>query len=888
MSPGSEHPPPAVFAAKLAPPVRRVAEVRRAAIADRMQRGGACKLVVVRAPAGFGKTTAMVQLREEMDRQGLSTAWLTLDRGDNDVSRFIAGLSAAAGSLQLEQGDNVLEALAAESGPFGLFFDDFELIHDSGVLDLVHEIIERMPREGRLVIGSRSLPDLGLGRLRARGQLLEIDTDALRFTPVEASEFLRLRGAELPSQVLEAALRKTEGWAAALWLLALALQQPGGSPEFVARLAVSDRGVADYLTEEVLARQDSETQDFLLRTSVLRHLSVPACQALLPCADCSAMLARLERNNVFLSPVAGESDLYRYHSLFADFLRAQLARRQPEELARLHLAASGWYEGQGRPVPAIDHAIEGGDHPHALHLLQRHAPTLLEEGRMRLLDRWFAAIPPTQLAAHPMLQVIAVWACCFTQGPWKAMAMLESSGCARHDDPAVQAHVRAQRPILLSMMDRYDEARVAGEAGVAESPTGQSFADSVLFNAMAHIISVLGGRREAQQFLEDARRAQRNSAFNRMYTETVEGVLDLREGRLRQATARFRMAAAIGSHQGAYLHANGNAWAGVFFASVVYEANDLNAAERLLNAYLPLARDVGLPDHLITSHRLRARIAFHRGDVDAAFQTLAELESLGHVRHLPRVVASARLERSRMFVLQGNGPAARDELQRADDPSVWDAVARQQRPAQEVDDLFIGCLRLDLHFGDAKSIVSRIDAEWRRAMASERRYRTLKLRLLLAMAFHRSGDRRRAIDEMAIALREACREGFVRLLLDEGVALAPLLRRVLAELEANASASDPILVAYAQGLSDQFGPPAFEEEGTPGDDTAEALAEPLTAKEVRVLQLLAEGYSNSAMAEKLFLSDSTVRTHLRNINTKLKSRSRTQAVAMARRLGVIR
>jgi LuxR family maltose regulon positive regulatory protein len=239
-------------------------------------------------------------------------------------------------------------------------------------------------------------------------------------------------------------------------------------------------------------------------------------------------------------------------------------------------------------------------------------------------------------------------------------------------------------------------------------------------------------------------------------------------------------------------------------------------------------------------------------------------------------------------VLQGNGPTAQDELQRADDPSVWDAVGRQQRPAQEVDDLFIGRLRVDLHFGDAKSAVTRIDAEWRRAMASERRYRTLKLRLLLAMAFYRGGDRGRAMDEMTVALQEACREGFVRLVLDEGAAMAPPLRRVLAEWEARPSASDPILLAYAQGLSDQFGPPAFEEEAAVSGGTAETLAEQLTAKEVRVLQLLAEGYSNSAMAEKLFLSDSTVRTHLRNINTKLNSRSRTQAVAIARRLGVTR
>lgn len=257
------HRPPDLFAAKLSPPVRRAAEIRRTAIADRMQRAGAVKLIVVRAPAGFGKTTAMGQMREQFEAEGAVTAWLTLDRADNDVSRFVASLSAAAGgALQLERGANVLDALANEAGSFVLFLDDFELIHDVGAVDLVREIIQRLPRDGRLVIGSRSLPELGLGRLRARGQLLEIDTEHLRFTADEASEFLRLRGNDLPLDVLEQAWRKTEGWAAAFWLLSLALQQPGDGARTVSRLAVSDRTVADYLTEEVLAGQGNEVRTF--------------------------------------------------------------------------------------------------------------------------------------------------------------------------------------------------------------------------------------------------------------------------------------------------------------------------------------------------------------------------------------------------------------------------------------------------------------------------------------------------------------------------------------------------------------------------------------------------------------------------------------------------
>ncbi len=880
---------PGISSAKLAPLVQRTAEVRRSGVADRLAQAGAVKLILVRAPAGFGKTTAMVQLRELMEQRGVATAWLTLDRADSDVPRFLAGLNAAVAQLGLErrgEGDQgVLEQLASEDTPYALFLDDFEVIREGGVLGLVRELIEHLPRNGQLIVGSRSLPDLGLGRLRARGQLLELDAGVLRFSAAEAAEFFKLRGADISLELLDRAQGKTEGWVAALWLLSLALQRHGSRSDIVSRMSLSDRDVADYLTEEVLSQQEPGVRDFLLRTSVLRHLSAPACRALLPQVDCVEMLRALERDNVFLIPLEDSADLYRYHSLFADFLRNQLARERPDELTRLHLAASGWYESQGRPVPAIDHAIEGGDHPYALQLLEHNAGALLEQGRMRLLDRWFSAIPPDLLSKRPLLQVIAVWARCFSQGPWTAMQWLEQSGCITSPEPAVQAHVRALLPVLLAMMDRYDEAHEAGREGIRHLPSGHSFVDSVLLNAMAHIVSVAGERQEAHRFLEDARKSQGESAFNRMYTETVGGMLDLREGRLRQATARFRMAITSSSGAATYNYSHGNAWAGVPYAGVVYEANDLAAAERLLNVYLPLARDVGLPDHMISSHRLRSRIAFQRGDVDTALQTLTELEYLGHQRQLPRVIASAKLERSRLLVLQGHGPAAREELARASDRSVWDPLTQEQRPAQEVDDLFIAQIRVDLSAAQQPAgTVALLEEEIRRSQTRERLYRALKLRLFLALAWLQVGDVGRAVDLGTAVLQDGCREGFVRLFLDEGPLVGRLVRRV--QSAPVPGVQDPIFHDYLQRLASLLG--ASAEEEVPGGAGADSLAEPLTRKEIRVLQLLAEGYSNTAMAEKLFVSDSTVRTHLRNINTKLNSRSRTQAVAVARKLGVIR
>ncbi|MGJ7541690.1 LuxR C-terminal-related transcriptional regulator [Variovorax sp. LT1R16] len=883
---------PRILETKLNPPAVVVTQVLRTAISEQIA-AAAVKLVLVRAPAGFGKTTAMAQSRQRMEADGVATAWLTLDRADNDVSRFLICLGEAVQRLGVDEPQanapfDAVAALAAHDSPFTLFLDDFEVVQEPAVLGLVREVIDHLPRRGRIVIGSRSLPDLGVGRLRARGQLMEIDTDRLRFNIEETSAFFGQRaGQALPADMLSQLHQKTEGWVAAIWLASMALERHGLETGFVERFSGSDRAVADYLAEDVLAHQPREIRDFLLRTSILRQLDASVCQTLNPRVDCAAILDQLAASNLFLTPVASDTPAWRYHSLFADFLRAQLARERPDELARLHLAASGWYESQGRPVPAIDHAIEGGDHPHALTLLDSYAEEFLEQGRMRMLSRWFSAIPEHQLRAHPFLQLIALWAACFTYGPWDAMKKLEQSGCAESGIPEVRASAHTLTPLLLAMQDRYDEAYEAGRESLARLPTGLPFADSALLNAMANIISVVGDQHESQRLLDAARSRQGNSAFNRMYTESLEGMLDLHGGRLRQATARFRMAV-DSTHAVSYNHSHGNAWAGVLYAGVVYEANQLPQADHLLNVYLPLARDVGLPDHMILSHVMRSRIAFYTGDIDAAFQALTELEYLGHHRQLPRVVAGAKLERSRMLLLQGNGPASRDELARADDPALWDRERRQRLPAHDLDYLALARARWEISFGDPRVALTALDAELHAAFAAARSRRALKLRVLRALALQRAGDVAAALEEIGAVLQTASQEGFMRLILDEGPAVGLLVHRYATAAQERRAAdgrSDPILAEYLQRLLQVLGPMVAPNVEAP---SADGNKEPLTRKEIRVLQLLAEGYSNNAMAEKLFVSDSTVRTHLRNINMKLDAKSRTQAVAIARKLGVIR
>jgi LuxR family maltose regulon positive regulatory protein len=891
-----------VLQSKLEPPAAAPSGVSRAVLIEAVCGAQARRFVLVRAPAGFGKSTMMRECAQRFEQLGVPTAWITLDRSDNDASRFLRVLEVALAPvwgpdgepLEAEPGPaglgsaalRLMRRVAAQQEPFALFLDDFELIHEPGVQSLVRELMENLPRWTHLVIGSRNLPELRLGRLRAQGQLLEVEADQLRFSLDETRAFFAGRGTlALDPDAVAQLHQKTEGWPAALWLALLALERAPAPGPFIARFSGSDRAVADYLAEEVLASQPEAVRDFLMRTSVLKQLEPGICDYVLERQDSATVLAALETTNAMLVRV-GESTppSYRYHSMFAGFLRQQLAREQPQAPALLHRRAARWYLAQERPIPAIDHALEGGDLALATQLIDANAAQLLAQGRMRILSRWLEALPPAAFQDKPELTAVRIWALCFTRGSREAAELLAKSGLAARADARTRSHLLALEPLLLAMGDHFDEAYAAGRESLARLPTDNAFADMVLANAMTTMAAVLGRQDEARRLLDSARRRQGEggSSFNIMYSEAAEGIIDLQEGRLRQATARFKLALNATAGQ-----THGNAWAGVLYASTCYESNELAQTAHLLHVYLPIARDVQLTDEMIISHVLLSRISFLRGDVDHAFQALTELEYLGHQRQLRRVVATAHLERSRLHLRQGHVAAAREELLRADDTPLWERAAQLRMIANDLDYLALARWRFEAVVGDAAAAARGLADEIEAAEAGSRERRALKLRLLRAIALFRDERRPPAFTLFHEVLRSAAAEGYLRLLLDEGAPAGLLLRAYLAGApERPQGEGDPIFQEYLERLRQ-----AFADEGSLGETApageAPKLAEPMTRKELRVIQLLAEGYSNSAIAEKLFVSDSTVRTHLRKINSKLGTHSRTQAVAMARRCGLI-
>jgi len=881
-----------VVAAKLTPPAFQENQVARTELFSLIARNSRTKLILVHSAAGFGKTTLMTQVLRRFQAEGINTAWLTLDSSDNDSSRFLAVLNAALTLTSPEaktdeEFNTVVERITHGGAKFALFLDDFETVLDSSVLTIVQSFIESLPQGGQIFIGSRGLPNLPISRLRARGQMLELNTDLLRFSLDEANElFNKQFGNATRKNLVRRIHQDTEGWVTALWLASRA--QPNADEQenyLTEKFSGSSREIADYFAEAVFNQQSDEIKDFLLRCSILRHLEIPLCQALMPRCDAALVLEQLETQNLFLVALPGPTPSWRFHRLFAQFLQTRLIRERKNDIERLHLLASAWYESVNRPVPAVDHAIEGGDFPVALDLLKPHSQRLLEEGRMRLLAHWFDQMPDSVMAEHPLLQAVAIWSTLFTSGPVRASEKLEKSNCLTCDNEEVQAHINALRPLLLTMRDLYDEAIALGDQCLAKLPTCNQYADGVLRNAMAHAFTVVGEITRAKKLIDEARQHSGYTNFNRMYAESIDGMIDLQAGRLRMASTHFRDSLNSTRAQSNNF-SSGNAWGGIIYAVVLYEANELDKAEHLVDQHLPTACATGLPGHIGGGYLIRARIAYSKGEISRSFEALTEMEYMAHHRQLPRIVANAKLERSRLLLLQGDAQASKEELDRVEADALHERLSRQRLAANEVYYPALARACWTLHFGEPQSVLKWFEEEIEATTQQNRHRRALRLQVLHSLALQRGGDPKEAAKVMSNALRLAAQEGFVRSIADEGPEVGRIIQRLHSlQLEMPANRSDPVRLQYLEKLLKAFGPLPQE---TNQPTQKSGLVEALTRKEIQILQLVAEGYSNARLAEKMSASDSTIRTHLRNINSKLGAGSRGEAVVIGRQFGVIR
>ncbi|MBI5439932.1 MAG: hypothetical protein HY900_01840 [Deltaproteobacteria bacterium] len=877
--------------------------IARFRLEEWVQRASRASVAVLRAPAGFGKTIIMLQLLERLERLGRATAWLTLDRGDNDLGRFLAGLLASLQridpSLDPTAFDresfetesvllNVLDWVASYPEPFALFLDDGEVVRNPEVHAVLRQLSQELPPRGLLVLAARELPDLGLGRLRVSGRLLEIGPEDLRFASGEAALFLRsARGLPLADDEVLLIHRKAEGWAAGLQLAALALAGRDDKMALIDSISGSFVEISEYLAEEVLSRQPEDVRDFLMRTSILERLSGPLCDAVLGGTGGYRMLSYLERANLFLMPLDEERRWYRYHYLFAKFLRGRLEHDRPEAPRDLHQRAADWFSARGAPDEAANHALSAGDTDRAASLVADCALELVRAGRLRTVKDWVERLPDEAVDRHPQLRIALCWAFAFRHRYAEASALFERiqrSLDPQTVDPASMDDLRALEPLLVSMTDRVGDCLRVAQSNLEKCSDRASFARGVLQLICACHLLEVGDYPAAQRFLRACQRdnARTGSALSAVYGECFSGALHLMQGRLGEALDHYRSA---------YARVKGvlpgysviGAVAAIFLAEALYERNELEEAERLLLECRDLFSECMPPDVMMIGYVTLARLRLVRRDAGGAAALHEEAERIARQRGLPRFAATIHLEQARVALGRGEVAAAQAASDREEDRAVWEEFEGWGRLANDVETPVVSALRRMVGKGEAAGALPRLRSELERAEVSLRSRRALGIRVLLAEALAATGDRRGALRVLREALHHGSREGFIRPFADAGSGVLSLLRDLREACEA-AEGGD----GYAAYLDRILA--AAGEISAPPIEAVKGEAWPfeaLTSREVEIIRMASAGYSNKALAERLFVSVPTVKYHLRNINVKLRSANRTEAIAKARRYGLI-
>ncbi len=448
---------------KLHVPRRRRGVVRRPRLNSRLVGRDLPALTLVSAPAGFGKTTLLVEWFADSTDNEASTAWLSLDASDNDPAQFCSYLVAAVQMIAPEVGETALSVLrsspsAVETAVAMLLndlesiaesvvvvLDDYHVIESAELHDAMAFLLEHLPPHVHLVLATRADPRLPLASLRARGELLEIRAADLRFTPEEAATYFSdVMGLQLTADEVGALEARTEGWIAALQLAALSMQGREDIGGFIASFTGDDRFVVDYLVEEVLERQTEDVRSFLLQTCILSRLTGSVCDAVTGGSDGKAMLEVLDRANLFLVPLDDRRVWYRYHHLFADVLRARLLGEHPDHVPELHRRASVWYEANGDRSEAIGHAMAAEDFEQAARLIELNAPTMRQSRQESTLRRWLEGLPGELFDARPVLSTLLVGARMATGDSTGVEPLLESAERWLDDQ-----RDRALRPIVF-------------------------------------------------------------------------------------------------------------------------------------------------------------------------------------------------------------------------------------------------------------------------------------------------------------------------------------------------------------------------------------------------------------------------------------------------------
>jgi LuxR family maltose regulon positive regulatory protein len=863
-----------------------------------MDEGYERKLTLICAPAGFGKTTLLV---DWVHRHKIPVAWFSVDKADNDPLHFLTYVILGLQSLDAGTGRAALTMLQSPQPPpiesilinlindviriptdTALVFDDYHLVDTRPIHDMMAFLLENLPEQMHMIIATRSDPPLPLARVRSQNLLTELRAADLSFSADETTSlFNQSLNLQLSTRDIQLLETRTEGWAAGLQLAALSLQGRQDPSDFIRGFKGDNRYIADYLTEEVLSRQPEHLRNFLLQTSIIGRLSGPLCDAVTDQENSRQMLNTLEKANLFVIPLDDERCWYRYHHLFADLLAQRLRTQQGDLVPELHRRASQWFANNGFKNEAVDHAFFAQDYARAVQLIEEIAEIVWDRARESQLLGWFKKLPDEKIDANPKLCILYA-------------RELFKSGYLDDAEKRLQAAEKMLESTSISDLNKEGlVGRIAVIRAYISARTGD-LSRSIYFSSQAlkllperdlnwrSVAATLLGFGtgsdnlvESQQAYFEAMKISKaaGNIYYHIFAGSCLGSVMAQRGKLKEAKDFSLQLLSLAIENG--IEQTGIVGSVYLNLGTIFcEWSDFDEGIRLLNKAIDLS-ELGRDPVILASCQLGLlRALMYQMDLAGALKLMENINERAGNFALPPWITNT-ISALNVFFWLGSG-------------NLNAALQWAQERGLSIDDKLDGLHAVEYlalaHIHIAQNKLDEADRLLQRlienAKAGDRVYMMIEMRLMRALIFTLKADTAASLAELKLALSLAEPGGFIMMFVSKGKPVAELLEEIVAVKKRDYDATKAgFSLSYAKKLLSVF------KAATP--QKIEGLLDPISDRELEVLHLIAAGLSNREIADKLFISLNTVKTHTKNINSKLDVNSRIKAVARAKELGLL-